>query len=69
MLSAQIAELEQKQSGSEQEMQQELERLRSELAEFSSSMAQRDSELQVGPTRLCQLLFGALILLALQWPH
>ena len=68
-LSAQIAELTQKQSGSEQETQEELERLRAELAEFSSGLAQRDSELQVGPHHLCQSLFDTLILLAVQLPQ
>lgn len=65
-LSAQIADLKQKQ---EQDMQQELDRLRAELAEFSSGMAQRDSELQVSPIILCQLFFTALIFLAVQWPQ
>jgi hypothetical protein len=46
-LTAQIADLRQQQSGSEQERQQELASLRAELAEFTSGMTQRDSELQV----------------------
>ncbi len=49
-LGAQIAELRQQSSGSEQERQQELESLRAELAEYTSGMAQRDSELQVLPS-------------------